>query len=705
MIQAIVKKGKVFKQEVLAPNVTENSLLIKVINSCISPGTEISGVQTSGKSIMQKAIAQPEKITKFIDWLHNDGIDITLKKFRSETKIGSPTGYSISGIVLNVGKGCENFSVGDQVVAAGNFANHAEIVNVQKNLVVKIPHSLDFYSSSTATIGAIALQGIRRANLNLGEFAVVYGTGLIGLLTVQMLIHSGIRVAAIDLDQSRLELAKQFGAEIICCPENENSIDIVKNWSDGFGADAVIFTAATQSNEPLSNSFKMAKKKGKVVLVGVSGMLIQRSDIYQKEIDFLISSSYGPGRYDKNYEDKGNDYPYEYVRWTENRNIKEYLRLLDTNAVSIKDLPIKRIKIDELEQAFSLFESGKSKPLGVILEYNNSNAVVHQTKQTIITNPKNKKGIINIGFIGVGSFAKNIHLPNISKLESKFKIAAIMSQSSYKAKGFSEIYGANYITNNYDEILNDKNIDLVFICTQHINHGELVLKALRQKKNVFVEKPLTINENELTEIEKFYQKNQNPLLMVGYNRRFSVYAHEIKKHVEKRINPLIINYRMNAGLLPKDHWIFDQGGRIIGEACHIFDLFNFLIASDILTVNIEEINPRTSNYINGDNKLITLKYADGSIATLSYFSIGSNKLSKEYMEVHFDGKSIIMDNYQSLTGFGLKINNIKTNQSDKGHYEELLVLFDSLNGYKKNWPIPLNDLLQTSKISFLASGK
>lgn len=700
MIQAIVKKGKVIKAEVFSPNVSDGSVLIKVINSCISPGTEISGIETSGKSIIKKALSQPEKVRKAFNWIINDGIETAIQKYKSETEIGNPTGYSLSGIIIGIGLGVNEFSIGDRVVAVGgNYANHAEYVDVPINLVIRMPQTLDFVSASTAALGAIALHGIRRANLNIGEFAVVYGSGLIGLLSIQILKQAGIRVLAIDTNSERLLLAIKFGAEVTLLAEDPLLVETVSNWSDGFGADAVLFTAATASSVPLSNAFKMCKKKGKVVLVGVSGLQIQRSDIYSKEIDFLISSSYGPGRYDKFYEEKGIDYPYAFVRWTENRNIKEYLRLLDKGAVKISEMGISIWNIEKLEEAFEQLKS-KEKPIGIILQYSEMNKI--SDKKIFIGKQTKQKGLINTAVVGLGGFAKSVLLPNLAKLNTKFHLSAIMSNQGFKAKGLGDIYNADLITNKYDDLLNEENIDLIIISTRHENHGELVIKALENGKNVFVEKPLTTNEADLVSIQNIYNKNKSSLLMVGYNRRFSKYAIEIQKHLSKRINPVIINYRMNAAHLPLDHWIYEQGGRIIGEACHIFDLFNYLIGSEVMSINVESISPKTAYYSKNDNKVITLKYSDGSIANLLYFANGNKELSKEYMEIHFDGKSIVLDNYESLHGFGLNIKNIKTSQSEKGHLEELIALHNYLSGKYSEWPISLEDILKASKISFQA---
>lgn len=707
MIQAIVKKGIVLGEEVPAPIVSLGCILVKVVCSCISTGTEISGVVTSGKSLIKKAMDQPEKIKKVLNWARSDGISIAMKKVAGELKGGSPTGYSLSGIVIGLGEGVNNFKIGDRVTASGGgIASHAEYVDVPVNLAVKIPDDLDYLKASTVTLGAIALHGIRRADLKLGEYCAVIGTGILGLLTIQLLKISGIRVAALDLDENRLKIASEIGAEICINPTKEDPVNLINNWANGFGVDAVIFTAATNSSEPISQSFQMCKRKGRVVLVGVSGMELKRKDIYPKELDLNISTSYGPGRYDKNYEEKGHDYPYAYVRWTENRNMAEYLRLLKTGVISLDKIISKIYPIAQVSEAFQGLKTSIDKPLFVFLDYGQPDlkklGIYKEHDRKILINKNTiSKNVINIGLVGAGNFAKNVHIPNIHKLKNKFAIHAVMDQTGYKGKSIAQQNQAKYATTNYEDILNDKNIDLVFICTNHNSHADLTLKALEAGKHVFVEKPLATNKNELDRIKKFFSesKGDKPLLMVGYNRRFSPYAKEVKQQTDKRINPLFIHYRMNAGYIPLDHWVHENGGRIVGEACHIIDLMTFFTDSQIKSISYESINPSTDHYNSSDNKSVILKYNDGSLCVIDYFAVGSKKFSKEYLEVHFDGKTIVMDNFTSLKGYGLKINEISTLKSDKGHLEELMALYDALVAKTSTWPIELNSLLQTTMAS------
>lgn len=708
MRQAIVKKGKVFYTDTPAPELPDNSVFIKVFHSCISPGTEITGVQASGKPILQKAMEKPEKVRKLIQWLSEDGLSTAYKKYQSETEIGNPTGYSASGIVLQIGKSVKKIKIGDIVAATGGTANHADYIVVPENLLCIVPKGLDSTQASTVAIGAIALHGVHRACLTIGELAVVFGTGLIGLITIQILRSAGVRVAAIDINNQRLEMAKDAGAEKTSNPAQENSVDIIQNWSGGMGVDAVLFTAATGESKPLSDAFQMCRRKGKLVLIGTAGMQIDRKDIYPKEIDFLISSSYGPGRYDMAYEQEGVDYPYAFVRWTENRNMAEYLRLLKSEQVSIKPYISSIIEADELEKAFSSFETYQEKPLCVILQFNDPEANIttsmSRAEQIVAQVIQTKDHKLRVGIVGFGGFTKSIILPNLNKLSKYYEIEAAYSHSGYKAGEFATLYKIPAVVDSFETMCQNPDIDMVIISNNHASHGQMVLQSLKYGKHVYVEKPLAINSKELEDIENFYKENANlpvPILMVGYNRRFSPLITSIQPHIQTRVNPLMISYRMNAGRLPDDHWIHREGGRIIGEACHIIDLFTYLTNSEVSEISNLSISPTNTYYHSVDNQSILFKFADGSVAHLQYFSTGNKQLSKEYMEIHFDGKSILLDDYQTLTGFGIGVSNQKYKSPQKGHIQELEYFAKYLLKQKPEWPIPLWQLLQTTKATFL----
>ncbi|MBW2662117.1 MAG: bi-domain-containing oxidoreductase [Deltaproteobacteria bacterium] len=722
MLQALIKKGKVFAEDVPKPNVSPGSVLIKVVYSCISAGTEVAGMQAAKEtSLIRKAMQRPEKVEKAWNMLKSDGFSKTFAKIRSVSTsdkkgqdTAKPTGYSLSGIVLAVGEGVTDIKQGDRVATAGaGIANHAEFVDVPRNLVMRIPDGLDYKSASTVTLGSIAMQGVRRANIQLGEFVVVYGTGILGLIAVQLVRAAGGRCIAVDLDPRRLELAGKFGAERTIDPSIESDqIKTVFHVTDGHGADAVIFTAATDKSSALSQALSMTRKKGRLVMVGVYGKEVRREDLYQKEIDFLISTSYGPGRYDENYEQKGLDYPYAYVRWTENRNMTEYLRLLVAGTLDIASMIEGVYPIADVANAFETLKQ-PSRPLLVLLDYGEpaDDAVISDyrpgTFEIRKVNAVDAGKRIRVGIIGAGNFAVGMHLPNLQKLSDKYDIRAICSRTGHKAKAIAEQFGAAYATTDYKEILSDPEIDLTMICTRHNLHGKMVLESLQTGKHTFVEKPLCTNQEELEAIKDFFNskpKTQNsklPLLMVGFNRRFSKYAREVKKHVQTRINPLFIHYRMNAGYIPMDSWVHEDGGRIIGEACHIIDLFSYLIDAPVKAVSSAILQPKTESISATDNKSIILEYEDGSVATLEYFAVGSTEMPKEYMEVHFDQKTIVVEDYRVIRGYGVQTADIKTRASDKGQLEELECLREHLENETGTWPITIEDMIETTRITFM----
>lgn len=702
MIQALIKKGKVTGERIPTPVVSKGSVLIQVMYSCISAGTELTSVANTKKSLIQRALEQPEQVKAVFDFAKNNGIEKTIERIKGQLDVGRPTGYSISGIVIGVGEGVSKFSVGDHVAAAGaGLANHAAFVDVPENLVMPMPHQMDFATASTVTLGGIAMQGVRRCELHLGETCVVVGAGILGLLAMQMLRLSGIRTIVTDLDEKRLALAKTLGADVVVNPASDNALKLVENYTGGHGADAVLFTAATSSSEPLSQSFKMCKRKGKVVLVGVVGMDIKREDMYAKELDFLISTSYGPGRYDKNYEEKGMDYPFAYVRWTENRNMTEYLRLVHEHKIDVNALISATYPIEQVEQAFESLQK-PDKPIIVLLSYESEHQKTGRTEFSIpIKKSEKKTGVIQVALVGAGAFAAGMHLPNIKSLSHQYKLKAVVNRTGSKGKAVAEQFGADYSTTVYEDVLKDSDIDLILIATRHDSHASMALQALQAGKHVFVEKPLAIKQDELDAIKQFYASGteNKPVLFVGFNRRFSKYLQEIKQHTSKRINPLFVHYRMNAGFIPLDHWVHEDGGRIIGECCHIIDLMNFLTGSKIRSISSESLSPSNDKYSGADNKQILLKYEDGSVCTIHYFAVGSKEMPKEYLEVHYDEKTIVMEDYKSIKGFGVKVKNIETGTPQKGQLEELDFLYQSITT-GKSFPIELWDLIQTTEISF-----
>tara|TARA_B110000003_G_C16652238_1_gene534702 strand:- start:3385 stop:5532 length:2148 start_codon:yes stop_codon:yes gene_type:complete len=715
MLQVFVKKGKVITEDVPAPIVSEGSILIKVFHSCISAGTEVSSVEDSKISLIRKVIEKPERIISGFKMLSQLGFSKSISEIKDITNHSTPIGYSISGVVLSVGEGVNEFEAGDYVAAAGaGLANHAEYVNVPKNLVVKCPKGIDMKSASTVTLGAISMHGVRRSELSIGDYCAVFGTGILGLISIQILCKMGVRVIAVDVDDRRLEIAKKLGAEVIVNSSKQDPIKSAFIFTNNYGVDSVLFSANVSSGEPLSQAFNMCKRKGKVVMLGKAKLDIDRKDIYKKELDLITSTSYGPGRYDDIYEKEGIDYPYSYVRWTEKRNLEEFLRLISVNDIVLNHLIEKEYPIDKAGEAFDDIQSNPIKPLIVLLNYNSNNSV--EVLKNIKLNRKiklrdlknNKKEIINVAIIGAGPFAKQVHIPNFKRLKSKFNLYALMSRNGFNTKNTAETYDFNYCTTSLDEILSDKKVDLVFITSNHKSHAKYVLEALKAGKNVFVEKPLAINKKELNEIKRFYDSSDKiikPMLTVGFNRRFSDYTKKIKEITDTSNQPLFIHYRMNAGFKDPKSPIFQEGGRIIGEACHIIDLMSYLTESKLKSISWESLNPNNRQFLKDDNKSIVLKYQNGSICTIHYFAVGSNLLEKEYMEIHFENKTIIMNDYKSLYGLGIYFQKYETEKSEKGHIQELNILYDYLVGNQSNWPIDLDQLFETTEATFIISSE
>lgn len=718
MLQVLIKKGRAVAESVPGPTVGKGNLLIKVVNSCISAGTEISSIQGSGDSLLKRALKQPDKIAKAIQMAKDEGISRTVAKIKGHLDAGIPTGYSISGIAIDAGPDVSGYKAGDRVAAAGaGMANHAEYVEVPQNLVVRVPENVSFPHAATVTMGAIALQAVRRADVKLGEYVAVVGTGILGMLVAQLLANAGARVIAVDIDDKRLNLAQQLGAELCINSMNENFVRSIRHYTHGHGADSILFCASTSDENVLSNTFKATRKKGKLVMVGTWGKQLDRNDIYAKELDFLISTSYGPGRYDDDYELKGHDYPYAYVRWTENRNMSEYLRLISVGKLQVHPLIQAQYAVEKATEAFEALRS-TSKPLIIILNYDEKIKKSDETKsiaRNLVLKPQPKSSNdhrIRVAIIGAGSFATGVHLPNLRKLKDAYAIHAVCNRTGASAQSIAKRYGAAYATTDYREVLADDNVDLVMICTRHNLHGNLVLQSLKADKHTFVEKPLCVTREELESIKAYYcsadqnQKKRSssvvekPLLSVGFNRRFSPYALELKKHIQQRINPVFLHYRMNAGYLPLEHWVHSEegGGRIVGEACHIIDLFSFLIDSQISSAGAAGIIPNTGSVSREDNKAITIEYQDGSYAVLEYFSIGSEHLGKERLEAHFDQKTIVLDNYTALKGYGITVKKLSTPHPEKGQLQELKKLAEAILGKQAEFPMPLESIFETTDL-------
>lgn len=707
MKQVYSSKNGIVVKETPEPEVSRDTVKIRVAFSCISAGTEMSTIKASNMGLLQRVMEKPQQVMTVLNMVKEEGLKTARNKVDARLNGLMSSGYSVSGVVVAVGVGVDNFKVGDFVSAGGaGIAQHQEYVVVPKNLVVHVPEGLNLAYASMGTVGSIAMHGVRRAGLTLGEYGVVIGCGLMGLLAIQMMKASGVKVACTDINPARLRMASELGADKVINSATEDPVVAVHNWTNGYGADAILFTAATHSDEPLSQSFQMCRRKGKVVLLGVSGMNIKREDIYKNEIDFCISTSYGPGRYDPEYEKKGIDYPYAYVRWTENRNIYSFLELVRDGKINIDHITPKIYPVDKADDAFGGISSNPSEHIITILDYGYTPEETKESVTTIQLNAQRtvSKDVITIGLIGAGNFAKNFLLPIVNTNPDKFYLKTVVNRSGDKALNVGRQYNAAVISSDNNDVFNDPDIDLVMICTGHGSHADLVLKGLKAGKHVYVEKPLATTIEQLDAIKAFYTDStfsQKPSLMVGFNRRFSKYAREIKKVLDKRSAPALIHYRMNAGFAPADVWVHNDGGRIIGEGCHLIDLMQYLIGEEVTSCSVSSFKPKSGMYLSEDNRSISMEFTDGSVAVIDYFSCGNKELPKEFMEVHFEGKSIIMDDYQKLIGFGVKIKEMKESTPKKGHKEEWLAMYDALK--KGESPIALDSILKTTELSILAA--
>jgi predicted dehydrogenase/threonine dehydrogenase-like Zn-dependent dehydrogenase len=698
--QLLVRSGKVFLKEVPAPVVGPKNLLVRVERSCVSVGTEMAGIKMSGLPLYRRALKQPHHVKRVVQLMRDQGVARIYKQVKGKLDAGLPTGYSAAGTVVAVGAEVDGIAVGERVACAGaGIANHAELIDVPVNLSVPIPERLSFDAAATVTLGAIAMQGVRRAQPVLGETIVVVGLGILGQITAQLLGANGCRVIGTDVDPSRIATALENGLDIGINPGDGDLVERVVKLTNGYGADAVVITAASTSSDILAEAFQACRKKARVVVVGDVGLNMARADIYTKELDVLISCSYGPGRYDPVYEEEGADYPLPYVRWTENRNMGEYLRLLAAGRVRLDNMIQEPFPIDQAEEAYGRLSGEGQKPLLVLLKYPPREGAAHPVLQ--VNAPAPIDGRIKVALVGAGGFAQAMHLPNLQRLRDKFDLRTVVSRTGLSAQSAAERFGIATAATDFQVALDDPQIDLVLIATRHDLHAEMTLASLKAGKHVFVEKPLSMTEQGLDAIEAFYAANPNgPLLMTGFNRRFAPAIVAAQAVVKDRTSPLIVNYRMNAGYIPSDHWVHGPhgGGRNIGEACHIYDLFNALTGSQPVDVHARTIVPASDHWRRDDNFVATIRYADGSICTLTYTSMGAKSFPKERADIFVDGKVIVLDDYKQLTITGGK-GGWKSLTMEKGQLEELKALAEAFRP-QGQWPVSLADQLSASRVSF-----
>lgn len=686
-----LKKGDTILEQVPVPRVKVGSVLIKTTRTLVSLGTERMLVDFGKSNFIQKAKQQPDKVKMVLDKVKTDGLRPTMGAVFNKLGQPLPLGYCNVGEVVAVGKGVTEFVVGDRVASNGN---HAEFVCIPKNLVAKIPDNVTDEEATFTVVGAIGLQGIRLLNPTFGETVVVVGLGLIGLITAELLLANGCHVIGFDFDPQKVAIAKEKGIIAANLSNGTNQVKFVESFTNGIGADGVIITASNKSNEIISQSANMCRKRGRIILIGVIGLNISRADFYKKEISFQVSCSYGAGRYDEEYEQKGNDYPIGYVRWTEKRNFEAVLKAISKKSLDVKPLITERIALEDYQSIYG--DISNSKSIASILVYSSCD----EQKRTIQLVDKTfgrQKGVL--GIIGSGNFTSSTILPNLKKANAHIKYIA--SSGGLSSTIMAKKYGILNSTTDYHEMLKDEEVDLVFVTTQHNMHCKMAIDVLKAGKSVYVEKPLALTREELDQIIEVYQCN-NVNVSVGFNRRFAPLAKQMKKALGNGTHPINIVATMNAGFIPKDVWVHDMeigGGRIIGEACHYIDLCTYLTGSTVTAVcmNAMGVNPEE----NTDNASILLKYKNGSNAIINYFSNGSKSYSKERIEVYSQERTLVMDNWRKLKGYGFKkFNNISSKQ-DKGHYNQFKALLEQQKNGGKSI-ISFDEIINTTKASFAA---
>lgn len=696
------KTGKIFVEALPVPHLKSGGILVHNVFSLISVGTERASVETAQASLIGKAKSRPDLVKQVLDNVKREGFSTTFKKVKNRLDNYKELGYSSAGIVVE--SSLEDFKAGDRVACAG-LAHHAEYISIPKHLAAKIPDNVSFEDAAFTTLGTIALQGVRQADVSIGDSVAVIGLGLVGMITIQLLKASGCNVIGIDITDSHFALAKTLGCNE-CTLIDSDSVKRVQNFSRNRGVDSAIVTASTTSNGPFEKAIDFVRKKGKIVIVGRVGMEIPYLPSYEKEIEIKMSCSYGPGRYDSTYEERGIDYPLNYVRWTENRNMEAILDLLSNDSLNFKPLVTHRFPIGDALKAYDIITNKNGeKYIGILISYPETD----QTRTNYLSKVSNKNFAIppgsktnlkstNVAFIGAGNFAQSYLLPSLKK--QGLKLSTIVTSKPVNAKSVAEKFNFESFSTNVEETIANNEIGTIVIATRHDSHGRLALEALKQSKNVYVEKPLCTTQEELSAIidqcHKLSEDNKSPFLMVGYNRRFSKPIIFIRDYFYGAGEPLCLNYRINAGFLPKTNWYqsAEQGGRIIGESCHFIDTLCYLTGSSPTSVFATYLADKSDRYTN-DNIAMTICFADGSIGNITYLANGSKKMEKEYLEVIGGGKAAKMWDFKEVELFDSTKTIKKKFSGEKGHTEEMELLADALKSGKQSL-IPFEDLVLTT---------
>lgn len=689
-----LKTGETILEQVPAPAVRPGHILIQTTHSLVSLGTERMLVEFGNANLIQKARQQPDKVKMVLDKVQSDGLVPTFEAVFNKLGQPLPLGYCNVGRVIAIGAGVTDFQVGDRVASNGP---HAEIVCVPKNLSALIPDAVSDDEAVFTVIGSIGLHGIRLLRPTFGETVVVIGLGLVGLISAQILRANGCRVIGFDFDQTKVDLANHLGIIAVNPSAGTDQVKFVEEKTGGIGADAVLITASAKNNEVISQAARMSRKRGRIVLVGVIGLEISRAEFFEKELTFQVSCSYGPGRYDENYEQRGQDYPIGFVRWTEKRNFEAILAALESGQINVEPLISERVPLEEYNSIYG--KIGHSSSIASILVYPNT---VDNSRVVTISSQLFQKGSGVIGIIGAGNFTSATLLPVLKPLDAQLKY--IVSAGGMTAGTLAKKAGFAYAATDYRELLADDDVDLVIITTRHNLHASMVIDSLQAQKNVFVEKPLCLTEEELAEIVTVFQQQADSdspsTLTVGYNRRFAPLAQQMKALLGQGSMNIIAT--MNAGFIPANSWVHDLqvgGGRIVGEACHFIDLCSYFAGSSVVSVCMNAMG--TSPQESTDNASILLRYANGSNAVINYLANGNKAYSKERIEVHAQERSFILDNWRTLHGYGVKGFSSKKTKQSKGHAEQFRLLIDRVKSGGDPL-IPFEEIINTTKASFAA---
>ena len=686
-----LKTGKTSIEEVPMPNEQPNKLLIRSKVSLISPGTEKMLLEFGKANLVSKALKQPEKAKKILNKIKSDGLIETINTVKDKLSSPIPLGYSSVGEVIHSND--DKFKVGDRVLSNGA---HAEIVSVSPNLCAKIPDNVDNDAASFGVLGAVGLQGIRLINPTIGESIVVFGLGIIGMLSLQILKANGCRAIGIDNDQDRCKLAEKLGFLTVLSSKSDDIVEDIKCLNNNSEVDAVLITASSDDNKIINQSANMCRQKGRIVLVGVTGLKIERDNFYKKEISFSVSSSYGPGRYDRQYEEHNIDLPIGLVRWSAKRNFETVLNLIKENKIVTDILVTSKISMDEAGKAY---EELSTKPtLGIIISYEDK---ITNRKQTIDNLNYNRTAYKNVkgkfALVGAGNYTKKFILPALKN--NRLDIKYIASLNGENAHFLSKKYLIEKNTTDIDSVMNDNEIENIIISTTHDSHADLVCKALEKNKNIFVEKPLCISISQLKTIEEYYRRSSS-ILMVGYNRRFSPLSIRVKELISLCHEPISVNYTINAGRVPKESWVGDKdksGGRIIGEVCHFIDLIKYFCGSSIREYHI--VKKEFS-----DSCIINLIFKNNSIANINYFDNGSKIYQKERIEIFVTERTLIIENFRKLKGFGWNnFNTMNLWKQNKGNMECVNGFIKSIKNSKDS-PISFEDIFEISDVTLKLSG-